>query len=72
MKEKFANVRVLYMYITIEKNIKTLSVAEDTVYYELKHLLKGPKCEIFDSGFFAPIRPKSIGDIGTRPKNYKF
>ncbi len=25
-----------YMYITIEKNIKTLPVAEDTVYYELK------------------------------------
>jgi hypothetical protein len=35
-------------------------------------LLKGPKCEIFDSGFFALIRPIWIGDLGTRPKNGKF
>ncbi len=34
--------------------------------------LKGPKCEIFDSEFFALIRPIWIGDLGTRPKNYKF
>ncbi len=34
--------------------------------------LKGPKREIFDSGFFALIRPMWIGDLGTRPKNYKF
>ncbi len=34
--------------------------------------LKGPKREIFDSGFFALIRPIWIGDLGTRPKNYKF
>ena len=32
--------------------------------------LKGPKCEIFDSGVFAQIRPIWIGDLGTRPKNY--
>ncbi len=37
-----------------------------------KILLKGPKREIFDSGFFALIRPIWIGDLGTRPKNYKF
>jgi hypothetical protein len=35
-------------------------------------LLKGPKCEIFDSGFFALIRPIWIGDLGTRAKNYTF
>jgi hypothetical protein len=34
--------------------------------------LKGPKREIFDSGFFALIRPIWIGDLGTKPKNYKF
>ncbi len=34
--------------------------------------LKGPKREIFDSGVFAQIRPIWIGDLGTRPKNYKF
>jgi hypothetical protein len=34
--------------------------------------LKGPKCEIFGFGFFALIRPIWIGDLGTRPKNYKF
>ncbi len=37
-----------------------------------RELLKGPKCEIFDSGVFAQIRPIWIGDFGTRPKNYKF
>ncbi len=35
-------------------------------------LLKGLKREIFDSGVFAQIRPIWIGDLGTRPKNYKF
>ena len=35
-------------------------------------LLKGPKCEIFDSGVFAQIGPIWIGDLGTRPKNNKF
>ena len=39
---------------------------------EITKELKGPKCEIFDSGFFALIRPIWIGDLGTRPKNYKF
>jgi hypothetical protein len=34
--------------------------------------LKGPKREIFDFGVFAQIRPIWIGDLGTRPKNYKF
>ncbi len=33
---------------------------------------KGPKREIFDFGVFAQIRPLWIGDLGTRPKNYKF
>jgi hypothetical protein len=35
-------------------------------------LLKGPKREIFDFGVFAQIRPIWIGDLGTRPKNFKF
>ena len=34
--------------------------------------LKGPKCERFGFEFFALIRPIWIGDLGTRPKNYKF
>jgi hypothetical protein len=34
--------------------------------------LKGPKREIFDSRVFAQIRPIWIGDLGTRPKSYKF
>ncbi len=38
----------------------------------MAHFLKGPKCEIFDSGVFAQIRPIWIGDLGIRPKNYKF
>jgi hypothetical protein len=48
-----------------EKNLKKKKSC-DTVS------LKGPKCEIFDSGVFAQIRPIWIGDLGTRPKNYKF
>jgi len=39
-------------------------------YCIFKQALKGPKCEIFGFGFFALIRPISIGDLGTRPKNY--
>ncbi len=35
-------------------------------------MLKGPKRDIFGSGVFAQIRPVWIGDLGTRPKNYKF
>ncbi len=35
-------------------------------------VLKGPKCEIFESGDFAQIRPIWIGDLGTRPKNINF
>ena len=37
-----------------------------------EYALKGPKREIFDFGVFAQIRPIWIGDLGTRPKNYKF
>ncbi len=32
-------------------------------------LLKGPKHEIFESGFFTQIIPVLIGHLGTRPKN---
>ena len=31
--------------------------------------LKGPKHEIFESGFFTEIRPVLIGDLGTGEKN---
>ncbi len=34
--------------------------------------LKGPKLEIFGSGIFTQIRPVRVGDLGTKPKNYKF
>ncbi len=30
--------------------------------------LKGPKHEIFESGFFTEIRPVRIGDLGTGEK----
>jgi hypothetical protein len=30
--------------------------------------LKGPKHEIFESGFFTDIRPVRIGDLGTGEK----
>jgi hypothetical protein len=31
--------------------------------------LKGPKHEIFESGFITEIRPVRIGDLGTSEKN---
>jgi hypothetical protein len=34
--------------------------------------LKGPKHEIFKSGFFTEIRPVRIGDLGTGEKKMKF
>jgi hypothetical protein len=34
--------------------------------------LKGPKREIFDFRVFAQLRTIWIGDLGTRPQNYKF
>jgi hypothetical protein len=34
----------------------------------MKKILKGPKLEIFGSGFFALIRPICIVDLGTRTK----
>jgi hypothetical protein len=33
------------------------------------HPLKGPKHEIFGSGFFTLIKPIWIGDLGTSTKN---
>ena len=33
-------------------------------------LLKGPKHEIFESGFFTQIRRLWLGDLGTGEKNY--
>jgi hypothetical protein len=30
--------------------------------------LKGPKHEIFESGFFTQIRPVRVGDLGTDEK----
>ena len=42
------------------------------VLYFLSYLhllvLKGPKHEIFESGFFTEIRPVRIGDLGTGEK----
>ncbi len=35
----------------------------------LNSYLKGPKLKIFGSGVFTQIRPVSVGDLGTRPKN---
>jgi hypothetical protein len=46
--------------------------AEFLDVHNWEKVLKGPKREIFDSGVFAQIRPIWIGDLGTRPKNYKF
>ena len=34
--------------------------------------LKGPKHEIFESGFFTEIRPVRIGDLGTGEKKMNF
>ncbi len=34
-----------------------------------KDRLKGPKHEIFGSGFFTLIKPVWVGDLGTRTKN---
>ena len=33
-----------------------------------ENFLKGPKHEIFESGFFTEIRPVRIGDLGTGEK----
>ncbi len=39
--------------------------------FSVKSWLKGPKHEIFEKGVFTQIRPVWVGDLGTRPKNYK-
>jgi hypothetical protein len=33
------------------------------------HILKGPKHEIFESGFFTQIRGLWLGELGTGEKN---
>jgi hypothetical protein len=48
-----------------------LTVVENSKSQKLNYLsayLKGPKHEIFGSGFFKPVW---IGDLGTRTKNQK-
>jgi hypothetical protein len=60
---------------------RSLKVVGDCVYANSKQhvgrtggrrinfsLLKGPKHEIFESGFFTEIRPVRIGDLGTGEK----
>jgi hypothetical protein len=48
------------MYNCIAFMVQTTSNPPET--------LKGPKHEIFESGFFTEIRPVGIGDLGTGEK----
>jgi hypothetical protein len=47
---------------------KYLQMIHDCTMY----MLKGPKHEIFESGFFTQIRPVGLDDLGTGEKIWHF
>ncbi len=50
-------------------NGRTACIAFDDGTYSADFDLKGPKHEIFESGFFTQIRGLWLGDLGTGEKN---
>ena len=63
---------IIRFYINNHKNLKTQFKKSLWNMWILEADLKGPKHEIFESGFFTEIRPVRIGDLGTGEKKMKF